>query len=127
MNKYRAGFTLIEVLIALLIIAIAMAGIIKAMQDSIVDTTGVQTRVYAQWAGLDVLSEMRLGVIPTPTNTNPTVSGQVKLFNQTFNWVAGISQAGSAYFERVYVNVSENKRKIRHLEGFLPSQIKEAA
>lgn len=60
MHQYR-GLTLIEVLIALAIIAIAMTAVIKAGSQSIRGTTYLQEKTMAMWAGQQALNEIRAG------------------------------------------------------------------
>lgn len=64
-NK-RAGFTLIEVLIALAILSISLTAIIKATSQNIKDTAYLQEKTLALWVGLNELNEARAGYIRLP-------------------------------------------------------------
>jgi len=59
----QIGLTLIEVLIALAIIAIAMTAVIKAVSQSIRSVTYLQDKTIALWVGENVLNELRVGLI----------------------------------------------------------------
>lgn len=59
----QAGLTLIEVLIALSIVAIAMTAIIKAASQNIRSTAYLQNKTIAMWVGEQVLNETRAKVL----------------------------------------------------------------
>ncbi|MDR3478882.1 MAG: type II secretion system minor pseudopilin GspI [Gammaproteobacteria bacterium] len=61
-----AGFTLIEVLIALAILSIALTAIIKATAQNIRDTSYLQDKDIAAWIGTEVINEARVGVLKLP-------------------------------------------------------------
>ncbi len=68
-NHYRkkmTGLTLIEVLIALAIVSIALAAIIKAVSQNIRGTTYLQDKTMAMWVGQQTLNEARVGVLRLP-------------------------------------------------------------
>lgn len=57
----EAGFTLIEALIALLILAIASAGLIGAVEAHVDTIRRLELRTVAQWVAENRLAELRLG------------------------------------------------------------------
>lgn len=57
----EAGFTLIEALIALLILAIASAGLIGAVEAHVDTIRRLELRTAAQWVAENRLAELRLG------------------------------------------------------------------
>jgi general secretion pathway protein I len=57
-NIDASGFTLIEVLIGLAILAIALSSGIKAMSQSAQTQTGIQERYLALWSANNALNEM---------------------------------------------------------------------
>ena len=56
----REGFTLIEALVALTILAIASAGLIRATEAHVDQVRGLQTRTIAQWVAENQLIELQL-------------------------------------------------------------------
>lgn len=56
----REGFTLIEALVALTILAIASAGLIRATEAHVDQVRGLQTRTIAQWIAENHLIELEL-------------------------------------------------------------------
>ncbi len=62
-----AGFTLIETLVAMAVLAVAATGLVRATEGH-VDLIGtLESRVGGGWAADNALTEARLGLTPTPT------------------------------------------------------------
>ncbi|MGB0723347.1 MAG: type II secretion system minor pseudopilin GspI [Gammaproteobacteria bacterium] len=56
----QGGFTLLEVLVALSIVALALAALLSATGTQTAAATHIQQRTFAQWVGLNALAEARL-------------------------------------------------------------------
>lgn len=117
-KKKLPGFTLIEVLIALVIIAIAMTAVLHAMQQSIVGVSEIRSRFAAHFVVLNVVSSTQVGLI-APPGLNAKKSGSEKMFHTRYTWRMGVARAGSPYYERIFVNVFHGSRRLQHLEGFI--------
>ena len=76
--KNSNAFTLIEVLIALFIIAIALAAAIQATNQSVRATRHVRNTTIAHFVAMNVLSEIQVGLLPVPTGDTPT-DGKTKM------------------------------------------------
>lgn len=59
-GKRQAGFTLIEVLVALGIFAVIGVSIVKTMQDSVRHQIAIEERLAANWLAQQTLAELRL-------------------------------------------------------------------
>lgn len=120
MQKKENAFTLIEVLIALLIIAIALAAAIRATNSSIRATIHVRNAVTAHWVGLNILSEMQThsGVsLPKPGNQ---VSGETNMLDRHWEWTARAeTTAFSAQITQVTVTVRLRNRVINIVTGYV--------
>ena len=55
-----AGFTLIEVLAALVIVALGMLGVIQAVTQSARNGTYLREKTLAHWVAMNVITEQRL-------------------------------------------------------------------
>lgn len=60
-NRRSRGFTLIEVLVALAIVAIGMAAVLGTLTSSATTVIYMKDRTLAQWVALNHIAEQRLG------------------------------------------------------------------
>jgi len=93
------GFTLMEILIALLILSLAIAAVIKAVNSSAANATYLRDRTLAHWVGMNTLSEQKLA--PNWPNVGQK-KGQSRMAGQIWYW-------------QLTVNNTPD-RNIRHLE-----------
>jgi len=96
------GFTLIEVMVALVIISLALAGVAGSMGQMIDTANTMRDRTYASWIAQNKITELRLsGVIPDVGET----SGEEDYANTTWAWSAEISETGIENLMKVDVSV----------------------
>lgn len=68
------GFTLIEVLVALAIVAIGMAAVMEALTSSANTAIYLQDKTFAEWVALNRIETVRLsGTVPTTGTSNDTI------------------------------------------------------
>ncbi len=68
------GFTLIEVLVALAIVAIGMAAVMEALTSSADTALYLQDKTFADWVALNRVETVRLsGAVPTTGTSSDTV------------------------------------------------------
>lgn len=111
------GFTLIEVLVALIILAIVALAVMKAMRDSIADTEHVQQTLIAENVANNILGEMQIGLKGQPT-TDSSTSGSTIMMGRTWDWQARIAEADSPFYQRIAIDVFSQNKKLAHIEGF---------
>jgi general secretion pathway protein I len=102
--KTQSGLTLIEVLIALAIVAIAMTAVIKATGQNIRGTTYLQDKTIAMWVGQQVLNEARLGLLsipPPPDKLKETTT----MLGQDWYWRASQEDTHNNHIKKVEVRV----------------------
>lgn len=116
----KKAFTLIEVLIALLIIAIALAAAIRATNDSVQTTIHIRNTMTAHWVALNILSEIETKIGPSqPTPENP-VSGSTEMLGQKWNWTARAQTSSQLdNITRITVTVSLRGKVISSVSGFV--------
>jgi general secretion pathway protein I len=113
-----AGFTLIEVMVALVIVSLALAGVAASMGQMIDTANTMRDRTFASWIAQNKIAEMRLaGVIPEVGES----SGDVEFANATWSWTADVSETGVENLLRVEVTVSYAgfEQPVRQVTGFL--------
>jgi general secretion pathway protein I len=98
-----AGFTLLEVMVALVVVALALAAVMASISQMIDAGTAMRDRTYANWIAQNKITELRLqNVIPEVSQT----SGEVDYAGLEWGWEATISETGVENLFRVDVDVS---------------------
>ena len=54
------GFTLLEVLVALLVVAVGLTALVQSATRSLNDTTAIRERTFATWIGSNVITEYQV-------------------------------------------------------------------
>ena len=114
------GFTLLEVLIALVVLALSLGAVIKATGDYTNNQSWLRDRTMATWVARNVLVEFQLeGDWPGVGERK----GTLEMGNREWRWLARISQTEEEQLRRLDVDVSpldaDEDDPITTLSGFL--------
>jgi general secretion pathway protein I len=114
----QRGFTLLEVLIALMVVAVSLAAIAGEMVQMINAATTMQNRTYASWIAHNKITEMRLANVVPDVSTS---SGEVDYAGREWAWRAVVSETGVTNLYRVDVTVSfpGGEAVMRPVTGFI--------
>lgn len=117
-TKRVRGFTLIEVMVALAIAALALGAVAASLSQMVESAGALQQRTYASWIAQNQIAEMRLA------NVLPEVgedSDEVEFAGREWTWRATISETGVENLFRVDVEVSlaGSDDVIRTVTGFI--------
>ena len=97
------GFTLIEVLVALVIVAAGVAAVLGALSGAANSTAYLRDKTFAHWVALNRITEIRLSTSP-PANGKTT--GIVDNFaNRRWQWQVDIEPAQLPAVRRIDVQV----------------------
>ena len=77
------GFTLIEVLVALAIVAIGMAAVMGALSSSATTLTYLRDRTFAQWVALNQIANLRLSGQQPPAGDS---NGDSDFAGRSWHW-----------------------------------------
>ena len=101
------GFTLIEVLAALVIVALGMLGVIQAVTQAARNGSYLREKTLAHWIAMNVITERRL--LPSPPDVAET-SDQVEFAGQRWRWTMQVTQTEVESLRRMDVSVTHADR-----------------
>ncbi len=105
MNSLRTqGFTLIEVLLALAILAIALTALTRANGVSIFETQQLQKKNYEHLVAMQAVARIQLRLIHLAINQEQTE--KMQLLGVQWYWRARIEPSGLAQVDRIIISTS---------------------
>ena len=116
----QKGFTLIEVMIALLVLGLALAALIRTVGSASANTAWLQDKTFAHWVAMNQLTEMQINRDwPKPGQKKDTV----EMADQEWEWEATASNTADPELRRVDIRIwKANSTEDEHLTlltGFL--------
>jgi len=96
------GFTLIEVMVALLIIAVALGGAVKIMGQNSHNVSLLAEKTFAQWVGLNQLAKVKLEGKWLKIGES---KGEVEMAGQKWLWVQKVIKTEIDDVNRLEVSV----------------------
>ena len=107
-----AGFTLIETLVALTVLAITAVALLGIGEDHVTRVAGLERRAAAQWAAENHLAELTLGLTPAP--------GPVPMLGYRFAIEAEVTATPDPDLRRAtLVARDEGGKALARITGFL--------
>jgi general secretion pathway protein I len=114
------GFTLLEILVALAVLALAMGAVIKATSDYTASQSHLRDRTIATWVARNVLAEQQI------RREWPRVGEKkdtVEMAGREWQWLARTSQTDEAELRRLDVEIrpaeDTDAEPLVTLSGFL--------
>lgn len=99
------GFTLIEVLLALAVIAIALTSLLKATSQDIAHTERIKEKSISHWVAMQGVAAIQLGLVSVPSNQEIT---EVTTFlGQRWYWRAKITTTPIKNTQQINITVSD--------------------
>jgi general secretion pathway protein I len=113
------GFTLIEVMVALAIVALGLSGLAVAMGQKADTAAGLRDRTLALYIGANEITTLRLsGQFPDAGRSE----GETDYANREWRWVMRVQETGVDALRRVDVDVLAADRPdtvVRTVSGFV--------
>ncbi len=118
------GFTLIEVLAALIIVALGMMAVIQAVSQTASNSTYLRDKTIAHWVALNQLTETRLQ--RTPPAIDET-SDEVEMAGREWRWTMTVTQTPVESMRRIDISVrpaeADPKSSMASVTGFYGTAI----
>lgn len=97
-----AGFTLIEVLIALAVIALALLALTRAAGIQVRSFDALRERTLAGWVAADALTDTRLA---NPFPSTGSSDGRMQLAGRDWRWTRDVKSTPNANIRRIDISV----------------------
>ena len=111
MSRRRArGFTLVEVLVALMIVAMGLAALMVAVSGAARTSGYLRDKSLAQWIALNRLSEVRLNANKSAQNAD---TGELKFANRTWHYDTRYFDTSITSMKRIVVRVYAGDAKTK--------------
>ena len=96
------GFTLVEVLVALVIVAFGMGAVLAALTSAADNVTRLREKTYAEWVGFNQLAIVRLQATLPATGEN---EGDVDFAGSRWHWQQTVEGMDVPGLKRVTIRV----------------------
>jgi general secretion pathway protein I len=106
-RKTISGFTLIEVLLALSIIAIALTALLKATAQNISNTQRIKEKSISHWIAMQGVSMIQLNLIQI--NSSQPSTQVTTMLGEKWYWRATISATPLKKTQKITVLLSQNQ------------------
>jgi general secretion pathway protein I len=106
----HGGFTLVEVLVALMIVAMGLAALMSAVSGAARTSGYLRDKTLAQWMALNRLSEVRLNLNKFGQNTD---TGELYFANRTWHYDTRYFDTSITTMKRVVVRVYAGDAKTK--------------
>lgn len=106
--RHLHGFTLIEVIVALVVIALGMLGVIQAVSQTAGNSGYLRDKTVAHWIAMNRLTEVRL------QKTAPGIdksSDEVEMAGRRWKWTMNVTQTPVETIRRIDINVRPEEAK----------------
>lgn len=102
------GFTLLEVMVSLLIVALALTSLVKGAAGNVNNANQLRDKTFAQWVAVNKTNEWRAQRLFPPVGKT---MGQQMMGKQEWYWVANVITTENKDIRRVEVSVYKDEEK----------------
>ncbi|MBX9586046.1 MAG: type II secretion system minor pseudopilin GspI [Gammaproteobacteria bacterium] len=99
----QRGFTLVEVLIALLIVSIAFSAILFSVNQNVRTQIRLEEKIAAMWVTEDVISRAQLGLLKANNGVQASL-------NKEWGWQLRTKATQNAYVQEIEVTILDPQK-----------------
>ena len=117
--RHLRGFTLLETLVALTILAIALTAAFRAMGVTAQSSAELRERLLGDWVAENRLAELRATRAWPQTGTN---EGEAQQAGRTYRWREEVKNTPNPLFRRVDISVfsvDSGEHAVSRLSGYV--------
>ena len=114
MNRTNSnkGFTLVEVLVALVLLAVALTAMIKTASENTVNTATLRDKYLASLVASNKINELRsVRTLPKTGNSN----GNIEMARQNWHWKIKVDNTPDSNLRKLTVDISLEQDKDKTL------------
>ncbi len=118
-HDLQHGFTLLEVLVAMSVLAIALASIIKVSANQSINTEHLRDKTLAHWVAMNQIAQLQLTQQWPSTGKK---SGTEEMGLREWHWQSIVSDTPDSRVKRVQINVfrsHDDDSPVTQLSSFL--------
>ena len=124
-RRVSGGFTLVEVLVALMVVAMGLAALMVAVSGTARTSGYLRDKTLAQWMALNRLAEVRLNLIKFGQNAD---TGELNFANRTWHYDTRYFDTTVPTMKRVVVRIYAGDAKTKgnpllEATGFMGSAV----
>jgi general secretion pathway protein I len=127
LSRSTSGFTLIEVMVALIVVALGMTAVIQAVGDSASNSSYMREKTIAHWIAMNKLTEVRL--VATAPKIAKT-SDDIEMAGRNWRWTIDVQATPVETVRRIDVSVrpkeASEKSSLASVTGFYGTAIAQA-
>lgn len=107
MNTRARGFTLIEVLLALSIVAIALTALIRATSQDVAHTGQIKDKSISHWVAMQSVAAIQLGLVTI--HPNQEITQVTTMLGQRWYWRAKLTPTPVKSMQQISITVSDQE------------------
>lgn len=127
MQNYRnlsrektAGFTLVEILVALAILSISLSGVLYVIHQNTNNLIYLKNKTFAHWVAMNKISEFRVN--PVLIQNSRRLSGRYTLAQREWEWTAHLIHTEDKDLDKLNIDVysaEDSEMKLATLTSFI--------